>query len=360
MPLTLPQPQSPSELAPGPVAAHAPSRDLGLDLARTVAVFFVVLVHVSAETFYQFSPNWLATISLNSASRTAVPIFLMISGAVLLRREHSATSALRRVVRICIPLLFWSVIYLAFDGGLWNSEGFQWQSLKRILDGSVKYHLWFIYAMIPVYAFMPIYGAYAIAPRQSMLYCLSAWFIAFSILPFIKALTGFEVGIDNRAGMAIGYLLLGIYLHRDRCPPERATKSRSTAGFALWAILALLTFALTWWRSHATGKPVETFLRRDTPHTVLAAAGLFVFLSSFRLKLTGTFWKTLLKYTARTSFGVYLVHVLVLEALRRNGISTTMGSPWLGIPLFTVMVYVGSFIIVEFMRRIPALKRMVS
>ena len=113
-----------------------------VDLMRVLGSFFVVLAHVS----YQGGESSLYYV----LSRTAVPLFFMVSGYLLLGREEPyGVFFWKRIVKVFVPFLIWSLIYL-----LWNREGFDSGfSLKlvvsyilKIIHGPRENHLWFFIA----------------------------------------------------------------------------------------------------------------------------------------------------------------------------------------------------------------------
>ena len=63
-------------------------RLLYLDWLRMFATFMVVTIHVSAPyvgtPYYDAPTNWLGANFYESISRASVPLFVMISGALLL------------------------------------------------------------------------------------------------------------------------------------------------------------------------------------------------------------------------------------------------------------------------------------
>ncbi|MDQ6971139.1 MAG: acyltransferase family protein, partial [Mariprofundaceae bacterium] len=81
-----------------------------LDNSRVLAVFAVILVHVS-DGFVSHYPMgseywWIGNI-YDSAVRWCVPVFVMISGALLLdpaKHENLNTFYRKRFSRICIPI----------------------------------------------------------------------------------------------------------------------------------------------------------------------------------------------------------------------------------------------------------------
>ena len=65
-------------------------RNISYDLLRIQAAILVVLLHVSAIGWNVISPHksqWMIINLYNSMTRGAVPIFFMLSGAFLLKKD---------------------------------------------------------------------------------------------------------------------------------------------------------------------------------------------------------------------------------------------------------------------------------
>ena len=80
------------------------------DCCRVVAMIGVVLLHSSAATFYQFNPkmNWYLTNFLDSSARFCVPLFLLLSGALLLNKPGDLPTVgkvLSRCWKVILPFL---------------------------------------------------------------------------------------------------------------------------------------------------------------------------------------------------------------------------------------------------------------
>ena len=88
------------------------NRKSHIDVLRIVAAVFVVFIHTPAFSVYQKLNgfhNWSYS-AVSVIAKTSVPIFFMISGAVLLDKEESIGTILRkRVLRIVVVLFLFSL-----------------------------------------------------------------------------------------------------------------------------------------------------------------------------------------------------------------------------------------------------------
>jgi len=146
-----------------------PGKKEWISNSRVLATVCVVLLHVASSVLYKYNqvPNshwWIGNV-YDSFVRFSVPLFLMITGALLLGIQYSyPTFLLRKVIRILIPFAFWTAIYIIynfieppqFNGKLASQSNFAW-ILQQLQDGS-SYHLWYIYMLLGIYITIPLFA----------------------------------------------------------------------------------------------------------------------------------------------------------------------------------------------------------
>lgn len=97
------------------------SRKLYLDLIRAVSIFLVIFNHTGIKGFMLYSvatqsPLYPFYMFLSVACKPAVPLFWMVSGALLLPKEESIGRVYRhRVLRMVIVLVLFSAIYYGWQ-----------------------------------------------------------------------------------------------------------------------------------------------------------------------------------------------------------------------------------------------------
>lgn len=106
------------------------NRVVWLDFLKVIAVFMMLAVHCTdkvtpAERFEPWYNVW--GILYGSLLRPAIPLFVMVTGALLLSVRQDARSFYgKRLMRIVIPFVFWSVLYNLFPwfmGGRFGPVG---------------------------------------------------------------------------------------------------------------------------------------------------------------------------------------------------------------------------------------------
>ena len=132
-----------------------------VDLIRVLAIFLVVVIHVSGQLTNVWGKipeeQWIIADIYGGVARVSVPLFFMISGYLLLPRAESlSVFYAKRMMKILIPFVIWSLIYLGwFCGNHPNTctPNFAWNLL---LTQGAYYHLWFLYSLISIYLVLPI------------------------------------------------------------------------------------------------------------------------------------------------------------------------------------------------------------
>ncbi|NOY73242.1 MAG: acyltransferase family protein, partial [Gammaproteobacteria bacterium] len=137
-----------------------------LDNSRILAVYAVVVLHVSADVVLGNDVGteywWFGNV-YDSIVRWCVPVFVMISGALLLdpnKQENLLTFYTKRCSRIFVPILCWSIFFLAWfclKSVVKDNEVTSIELLKRLLSGKPHYHMWFLYMILSLYLFTPFF-----------------------------------------------------------------------------------------------------------------------------------------------------------------------------------------------------------
>ena len=133
--------------------------------AKIFAIFAVVILHVSADVVSSADTInnrqwWIGNI-YDSVVRWCVPVFVMLSGVLLLKNEKTESVYLfykKRAGRILLPTLFWSLFFLVWTymKGVGNESVKSIMSLgKSLFLGSPYYHMWYLYMLIGLYIATP-------------------------------------------------------------------------------------------------------------------------------------------------------------------------------------------------------------
>ena len=86
-------------------------RILYLDIIKVLALFFVIFNHTDDILISSYMYIRIIHNSLFYLSKAAVPLFLMVSGALLMDKNDSITKLIKRIIRVLIPLIIITFIW---------------------------------------------------------------------------------------------------------------------------------------------------------------------------------------------------------------------------------------------------------
>jgi surface polysaccharide O-acyltransferase-like enzyme len=314
----------------------------------------MVLVHVSGPGFYSFGRHWHVVNFYDSIAHTAVPLFFMISGALLLPRANVDVLAFyrRRYAKILVPLVFWSVVYLVIDRG---TAGLRPTALLEILKGPTSFHLWFVYTIASLYLIVPLLGAFHVhAGTKAKLAILAVAGVSQIYSHFFHGALGLRLGFNLEVFPRYTFFLLAgafIYEHRQRIPRTLA----ALAFVAGWAA----TVALVRHTSLRGGAPSENYYGYNSLNILVATVGLFALCASLRFGRPNA----VVSEIADKSFGIYLSHWAFLYYASSGLLGFTVRwssfQPWMSIPVITVGAMAVSYALCLAMSRVPVLRRLI-
>jgi surface polysaccharide O-acyltransferase-like enzyme len=328
-----------------------------LDAVRWIATIAVITIHVVAPYLYQYGQisniNWNIYNIIDSLSRFAVPFFVMLSGALLLNRTITLIDFLKkRFLRILIPFLFWSVVYSVYH---YLSKEQQESNyivffFSSIIDGA-SYHLWYIYMLIGLYLAIPVLNRWVTnADTNLVLYFILVWFIGL-ILDFFDLNFHKDFSLTIFTGY-LGYLILGYFI------AHRSSKVNSSILLAVFIAAVGFTFLATLNKPIVNGMFNGKYYQYLSVNVVLASASLFMLLkNTFN---ASKLYLDKLRFGNQYGFGVYLIHVLVLDALQLIHINGSFINPIVGSVITIVVCYLISLVLVSFLSRIRILANLIN
>lgn len=304
-----------------------------IDVIRAIAIILVVLLHSSSPVMYQIATTppavWDVHNLIDSAARICVPLFFMVSGYLLLgSTEATKPSAIlsdlpKRMVKLLLPLLVWSVIYrvgMVYVNGSWPTVHDVLSAVRDMMQGAVVYHLWFLYELAALYLLLPFLRRLFQPTDLPAKYFVCLWFVLLSAR-LISSLTGWSFPIGNYINLgSAGYLVAG-YLIRRNCAAPSARMA--AIALAAYLITTMVTVYLTDAYSVAAHTYVESFHVYTTPNVVIMSISAFVALLYLGRRISQLPLLTAaLSLIGTHSFGIYLVHVIFLERTNYNVLGT--------------------------------------
>lgn len=309
-------------------------RILYIDFIRIVSILFVLFIHTTSIDMANNASgiNLKVLTILNIFVRPAVPLFFMISGALLLSRDNTLSLTYtwkKRIPKIVIPFIAWSVISLIVIRLHAHETTNFIKPILAIYHQPISGTLWFMYPLIAIYLISPLLKAFVDnISKTTFIYTLVIWFIFSSLLPTLSTfipsvyasyLIGYSTGSLLFISGYVGYFLLGYFLVKYKFPYKKY----------YWLLLILIIGFISFIQIFLTNKLVR--ISQNITHYVASAfivilsVLLFLILKHVGEKINSNHATKIISFFAPLVFGMYLMHnlfILVLDPYLINILPT--------------------------------------
>ncbi len=312
-------------------------RDYNIECLRVVSCFFVVCIHVAnyySRGYGEISmASYVFSLMVNGVARTAVPVFFMISGSLLIPEPVSLKKCLKRTLQMSGTLILWSGIYLVWNAYYRGTE----YSFRQILDRPVKLHLWYLYVLIGIYLVLPfLQSMFDHMPKSLYPYFALLWagFLCVNeLLEMLHVNVRYPVPIVGDA-CYLGYFVMG-YLVKQNL--EHVPLKAKSCGL-LSAVCLFIAIGETFFASWSRGAHVEHFFEYRNIWIALGGVMLFTAVLKKSDRQYGDRVKAGIDFISRHSFTIYLCHVLFLDIVKLEMYPRKI-SAFVGIPVFVTGIF---------------------
>ena len=317
----------------------AASRVVFLDYLRVIACFMVMAIH-SAEPYYlggaegtyvatRLDAFWVTVVEC--LCRVCVPLFVMASAYLLFPvKRPTGEFFRRRLVRVVVPFVLWSAVYvLRFDGS--------WSQLLFNFPDSTGGHLWFVPMLLGLYLLMPLLSPWAErVSEKELLIWLLVWLFT-TTFPYLRRLWGALYGDPSFGAVPylygecpwnmfgtfqyvsgfVGYLLLGFWFRKFAAAWSwrKSLASALPLGCVGVALVGGLFFfripnAFPYSAPYARAVDLEMSIEYCSLGVALCVLASFIVFRKF--SSDGWLYAHVVRPLSEASYGTYLVHMLVL------------------------------------------------
>lgn len=339
------------------------------DFLRILACFSVIMLHSASQFWYDLPVSgrqWIIANSYDSIFRFGVPIFVMISGALFLnpaRKLNIRKLYTHNIIRLVTAFLFWSCFY-----GLWDARKFDLvqAGIKPVLLEmmSGRYHLWFVPMLTGIYMLLPILRTWTKnAGKKELCYFLGLFFVmqilretfyVFVLSPNVKQFAG-SIDIEMACSY-IGYFVLGYYIAHVGIPKKYHKWIYTAGGVGLAGALFFGSF-LSILRDTPSAAAYDSY----SIFTFFVVVSLFLFFQEVPGKIQFPQWAVRIAgELSAATFGIYLLHIWVLEELMDRGIHSMIVPNLIGIPMVALLCFFICCVAVALIRRIPFIGKYIS
>ena len=352
--------------------AQTKNKKLYLEALRILCIFLVIFNHTAPDGYLAFIGEnnillYFLYLFCSVLCKIAVPIFFMISGALLLGKQESIRDLYKkRVLRMVIVLVLISIpnyIWLSKDTPL-SVVGF----LCTIYTGTARTALWYLYAYLGFLIMLPFLRSMAAQMKDRDYKYLLTLHIVLTVV--LTVLDGFifsewhspDFSVAVALESSIFYPLMGYYVEHVLDQSVFTPKNRWLAGAAFVAAIAI-TFVVS--KLYYNSYPLA--LDNDVYQTCFgiliclpAIAVYFIFKGAVKIYPDGFIGRWIARLGGAVC-GLYLIEnfcrALVFHALPRL-------APILGGFLSTILLVLATmamgFAIVLLLKNTPFLKKFVN
>ena len=338
-------------------------RTIYLDILKIIAIVGVVLNH----SYWYLSSNNLLSYSVKTfillAVKFAVPVFLMVSGALLLHKKDSFKNIFcKRILRVLVPLIVITIIWSIFDKK--NLMRLPIYLVELDVNNGAPYWGWYIYVLIAIYLVLPFLQKMVKDFKDNdykmfiILFLFAPSFISFGckILDvfFSKSIyvTSYITGTIFSEYIAL--FVAGYYLSK-----QNITKKGKNV--AIITLILSLTVALI--LEIINYKIYHSALLLDNcllPTAIIPAISIFIIIKYYfddKIKKKSTKKSTI--YMSNLVFGIYLFHVFFVQIIYNFNFMKEIFSfnSFIGLLILDLLVFLSSGITALILRKIPIVNK---
>lgn len=328
--------------------------DYKLDTLRILSMFLVIVIHVAnyyCRAFASISTiSYFGAVIFNTIARVSVPIFFMISGALLLSKDYDEKKNCKRIIRMIITLTFFTLVYLLWDTLYMNKAGINYIGLITSPERSM---LWFMYAIIALYIALPFIKILVDGMDQHLeKVFVILWMLLNGGLYILKLYVKLDIDylVPIISGTYyLGYFVVGYLLYKYK---DKINFKKNNMLWIMILISSLLfTIGLTYAKSINRDMYYDNFFAYRSIFIMLSAITSFI-LIYFNIPDQKN---KLISLVSPYSFGVYLVHGILLNILMDIFPYQSVIS-FIGIPICVIILAVLSVFLVSILKKIPIIK----
>jgi surface polysaccharide O-acyltransferase-like enzyme len=342
-----------------------------MDLARVAAISSVILLHSifapsMAAMNQDYVYRWWTWNVYSSLAWFGVPLFIMITGALMLRPEKAdeplGTFFRKRWKRIGVPLIFWGAAYALYDVII-NHVSVTWDFAFRTIVTGPYFQFWYIYMLIGLYLATPILRVLiAHISRKLFTYFMTLWLFGVCLQPLWNFIYGhnssYFLNIPNFFlwGGFLGCYLFGAYL--------RDVKLKQGALWTAFPCLLvaggiLLSIFGNYFVSETFSQTYNYVIWENTNGNILMiAAGMFLILT--RIKYTNP----LFSFISKNTLPIYMGHVMFVEMLSRGTFGFAFNADTVSValeaPLMVAIALLVTVSVLVPLKKVPVLNRFIG
>jgi surface polysaccharide O-acyltransferase-like enzyme len=346
--------------------------NFSVDTIRFIAIILVIGVHTTNFPYRVLGSsitgldvtNWFTIDAFGAVSMIGVPLFIMLTGALLLN-PNKADEPLRvfyrkRWDRIGLPFIFWTIFYFAWSNLVLHKPLTPLNLADGLLNGAYPI-LAYLYMLAGLYAITPMLRVLVKnLKRNAFMILLVIWFVGTIATPMIHTFLDPDFNPVSFTIVGwVGYYLMGIYLLN-----ANIRRSIAVLGVALAFTGAIVG---DWLITASAGENATGFFHNYMSLTIITAA-----VASFYLltKLPANRYEkhknlnSFIHWVSENTLPIYLIHIIFVYAVQ----NILFGEFFYGaipvsliyVPVSVVLVFFASITTVFVLKKIPYVGKLIG
>ncbi len=318
-------------------------REYAFDILRAISMIMVITIHVSNVYSRSFgmigNGSFILSLFFNTISRISVPIFLMISGALLLDRDFNFKKYRKRLIKYFFIIVLWDIIYLVWE---YFYLGITYDKLYKLLLEPYRAHLWFLYTILLLYAIQPLLR---IIMNKASITIKIILFIIWILLSTLS-IVNYYISVYFTVFSYIGFFIMGKYLYDFA---KKKTLKKYNIPFILIMILCFsISILLNYSMSMKRNMFYNFYFAYRVPFIMIPSFVFYLMIiSNYKKDSLNRFIMKL----SDLSFGVYLIHGIFLDITIKMFVYQRINA-LIGIPIFTIFIFICSTISVWILKKL--------
>ena len=346
------------------------NRKLHLDLLRMIAIFLVIYNHTGitgCSYYYDIHDSFWhwPLMEIAFVMRSCIPVFFMISGALLLGRNESLKDLYRkRILRFLIVLIAASMITYLYNIREDFSQFSLWSFFYTLYSYEHSHSYWFLYQYLGWLMCLPLLRKMAQAMEDRDFFYLIIVALAVRLMTFVPIAFFGDPSSTSRyftlflLDNTVLFPLLGYYMEQ-RMPDSAFNRKNAMILLAVFAAASIITLAAqNYWCSTVINWELGGSEGYMLNLGFIPAIVLFYFSKSLFLNNKASrLWQKTITLFGSCSFGLYLFQHIYLIELDDMPLRNIFGT-YFGTVLWVVEICILGTAVAFVLKQIPGVKKL--
>lgn len=336
-----------------------------IQFIRIAACFLVIVNHTNSRIFLSRAPSltWFASLTYFFICKIAVPLFLMIMGALLLEKQDTPRKSVSRFLRILLATLVASALCYLYMG--YSNGGLAGLSVGAFFSKFFKTPIlesyWYLYLYLALLCLLPLLQKMAASfDRREMRWLLFLAIGFMGVIPLVPVVfPGYYLQEHLSAPLFspyVGAVFCGCYMER-YLPNDRKTFWVSL-GLFLFSVAAQVTATFFLFQ-----RDPANYLQLDDRNSlpILVSAACFYLMIRYiftRVRFPAWFLKAVV-WLGGLTFAIYLLGDLAISLLTPVYSSLCRGiHPMAAMVLWEAVIFLACVPVAAVLKKIPGLRKL--